>query len=243
MIITAPTGLYKSILPGENAAGNITYTISTQSPPRPVVNAIQLPVAERITPAPDKIHSEQTRRDQFGELIFSVAQSNKNIAGSNTKAFEVGEILSFENLSPVEEIVTVRAPEDVEIRHDTNLLDLEGLGLTNEEIESLAIRSETKQAELEKAYVSKQNEIKTFDVDIRETQKKINENNKVLKAIRGLLDLEDNESSNDPIFLKLANNQKTLQETYEQLIADRNVTAVEAQEIYTDLNRVSELVR
>jgi hypothetical protein len=243
MIITAPTGLYKSILPGETEVGNITYTISTQSPPKTLVNAIQLPFAESITPAPDKIFDEETRREQFGNLIFSVSQSNKNIAGSNTKAFEVGEILSFENLSPVEEIVTVKAPEDVEIRHDTNLLDLESLGLTTEEIDELTTKSAARQLMLEGDFVVKQNEIKTLEADISETQKTINENNKTLKAVRGLLGIEDNETSDDPIFQKLSRNQEVLQETLDQLIEDRNQAAVEAADIYQDLQRVSELVR
>jgi hypothetical protein len=243
MIITAPTGLYKSILPRETEAGNITYTISTQSPPKTFVNAIQLPFAESITPAPDKIFDEETRREQFGNLIFSVSQSNKNIAGSNTKAFEVGEILSFENLSPVEEIVTVRAPEDVEIRHDTNLLDLESLGLTAEEIDELTSKSAARQLILEGDFVVKQNEIKTLEADIAETQKTINENNKTLKAVRGLLGIEDNETSDDPIFQKLSRNQEVLQETLDQLIEDRNQAAVEAADVYQDLQRVSELVR
>jgi hypothetical protein len=232
MIITAPTGLYKSLLPKEGETGNITYTISTQAPPRPFVNAIQLPIAERITPNPDKVHDDATRRDQFGELVYSVAQSNKNIAGSNVKAFEVGEILAFENLSPIEEITTVKAPDDIEIRHDTNVLDLESLGLTQEEIDELSSQSQSKQAQLEKDFVAKQNEVKSLKVDISETQKTINENNKALKAVRSLLGIEDNESS-----------KTELQESLDQSIEDHNAAAVEAQEIFIELTRVSELVR
>jgi hypothetical protein len=243
MIITAPTGLYKSLLPKDGEAGSVTYIISTQSPPRPFINVIQLPYAESIIPAPDKIFDDATRRDQFGELVYSVAKSNKNIAGSNAKAFEVGEILSFENLIPVEEIVTTRAPDDVEIRHDTNLLDLEGLGLTEAEITDLTSKSEEKARILESDFVIKQNEIKTLESDIKETQKRINENNKVLKAVRGLLGIADNETSNDSIFQKLTNNSTVLQSTYDQLIIDRNAAAVEVAEIYQDLNQISELVR
>lgn len=243
MIIIAPTGLYKSVLPDENESGNITYTLSAKAPPRPFISVGQLPIIERITPAPEKIFDEETRRNQFGELVFSVARSNKNIADSTKKAFEVGEILSFENLTPVEEITTVRAPEDVNIQHNTNLLDLESLGLTEDEIQSLELQSEAKQLELEQRFLDAQNMIKSLAVDIIEVQKKINENNKVLKAVRGLLEIEDNETSEDPIFTKLANNQSQLQVELEALISERNLAAVEAANIYEDLNRVSELVR
>lgn len=243
MIIVAPTGLYKSILPKENESGNITYTLSAKTPPRPFISVGQLPIIERITPAPEKIFDEETRRDQFGKLVFSVARSNKNIADSTKKAFEVGEILSFENLTPIEEIVTVKAPEDVNIQHNTNLLDLENLGLTEDEIKSLESQSEAKQLELEQRFLDAQNLVKSLQVDIVETQKKINENNKVLKAVRGLLEIEDNETSEDPIFIKLNDNKNKLEEELESLILERNAAAVNAADIYEDLNRVSELVR
>jgi hypothetical protein len=243
MIINAPTGLYKVVLPKDKESGNITYTISSQGPPRQVINAIRIPIAEQFAPAPEPVFDEETHREQFGELVYSSAVSNKNIAGSTTKAFEVGEILSFENQVPVEEINTVRSPDDVVIQHNTNLLDLEGLGLTEEEIDELSKQSASKQSDLEEQFVNKQNEIKVLETQIGETQKIINENHKTLNAVRELLGLEDNEDSDNEVYQKLTNNEVQLQAQIEQLISDRNQASDEVAEIYQSIVRISELVR
>jgi hypothetical protein len=243
MIITAPTGLYKGVLPAGDEAGNVTYTISSQSPPRANVTVLQLPVSEEFGAAPDKIFDDDERRAQFGELIFSVVQSNKGLLGSNAKAFEVGEILNFEVLPPIEELVTVRAPEDIEIQHNTNMLNLANLNLTEEEIAQLEAQSETKQRELEAQFAQKQDELKSLDVDIREKQKTINENNKALNAVRTILGVPDGQTSDDPIFQKLSANEALFQEELEALISDRNLVAQEVADVSKEVFRISELVR
>jgi len=243
MIITAPTGLYKGILPSGGAVGNITYTISTQGPPRANITVLQLPVAEELRVAPDKIFDDDERRAQFGELIFSVVQSNKGLFGSNIKAFEVGEVLNFEVSPPDEELTTVQSPEDIEIQHNTNLLNLDSLNLTDEEIAQLNQQSEDKQRELEAQFAQKQDELKSFDVDIREKQKTINENCKVLKAVRTILGISDGQTSDDPVFQKLIVNETNFQEELETLISDRNVVAQEVADIHKMVIRISELVR
>ena len=106
MIIKFPTGLYKSVLPINGKSGNITYTISSMSPPRPFINAVKLPTIEELKVTPDKVFTDEERREQLGELVFTVVNSNRSLPGSNTKTFEIGEILAFENLVPVEEINT-----------------------------------------------------------------------------------------------------------------------------------------
>lgn len=243
MIIKAPTGLYRSILPRGTEAGNISYTISSQDPPRPFINISQLPVIEELTPAPDKIFDDETRRNQFGELIFTIAHSNKNIAGSNAKTFSVGEVLAFDILPPSEELVTVRSPDDVEVQHNTNLLDLSKLGLTDDEIVALAMRSSAKQVELEKLFVNKQNEIKHFEVEIGEVQKTINENNKTLNAVMELLGLNPGETSDNVVFQKLSKNVTDLQTRLDTLITNRNAAATEVAEIHKSIIKISELVR
>jgi len=244
MIITAPTGLYKGILPTENSSGNVTYTISTQDPPRANITVLQLPIAEELATAPDEVHSEKDRREQFGELIFSLVQSSRNLIGaSNAKTFEVGEILDFEVGIPTEDLVNVRSPDDIEIQHNTNMLNLENLGLTQEEIESLEEQSAVRQKELEAEFAQKQNELKDFDNEIRETQKTINENNKALRAVQTILGLPDGATSDDPIFQKLSGNDVDLNNKLADLITERNVTAQEVADIHKLVLKVSELVR
>jgi hypothetical protein len=244
MIITAPTGLYRSVLPKSGESGNITYTISTQEPPRTNVRATRLPVSEELEPAPDEIFNEEQRRAQFGELVLTIAEASRSNPGSNTKMFEVGEILEFEENPPEEELNDIKAPSNVEIRHDTNILNLEAAGLTEEEADLLTKESERKQAQLEKDFIQKKTEIDDIDTEIRENQKGLNETNKTIRATREVFDIPENDLDNDnAIYQKLLRNLANLEVQRDLLISERNKAGAEAEEIYRSIIRISELVR
>jgi hypothetical protein len=244
MIIKSPTGLYRSILPINGQSGNITYTISTQEPPRTNVRATHLPVSEELKPAPARIFNDEVRRAQFGELVLTIAEASRTTPGSNTKLFEVGEILEFEINPPADEIETVRAPGSVEIRHDTNLLNLAAAGLDQDEIELLTKESERKQATLEKDFIVKKAEIDNLDTNIRENQKNFNETNKALRATKEIFGIIDGDLTFDnPIYQKLLLKISELEVERDLLIFNRNNAGKEAEQVYRSLIRISELVR
>lgn len=244
MIITSPTGLYRSILPTGESSGNITYTISTQGPPSTNTRAIQLPLSVELSEAPAEIFNDEERREQFGELVYTITTSTRDIAGSNTKLYEVGEILEFEENPPEDVLETVRAPVDLEIRHDTNLLDLSAAGLSEAEIEELTRQSQTKQASLETSYAQKQSDIENYNTQIAENQKKLNETNKAIRATREVYGIADSDLTFDnAIYQKLLANSSSLEQSKTELIVARNAAAVEAREIYESLLRLAELVR
>jgi hypothetical protein len=244
MIITSPTGLYKSILPQGTESGNITYAISTQDPPRSNVRLIIHPIAEILTPAPDKIFDDNERRAQFGELIFTIAQSSRAMPGSNSKLFELGQALDFENSPPEQEIEPSKSPDNIEIRHNTNMLDLEGLGLTKDEIAQVTLDSEEKQSELEAEFLAIRTEIQNLDTEITENQKKINETNKAINAVREVYDIPIGDLSFDnDIYQKLLAGLTTLTTDREQFIEDRNDANRRLEETHQAVLDVSELVR
>lgn len=248
MIIKFPTGLYKSILPQGVESGNITYTISNNDPPRTFVRLVQLPVAEELQPAPDKIFDDEERRAQFGELIYTIATSSRSDPGSNTKLFEIGQVLEFEENPPEEEIQTLRAPEGIDIRHDTNMLDLEAAGLTQEEIDLLISDSQAKLAEFEKEYLNIQTDIKNLKTQITENQKKINETTKTIRAVREINgipagDLNYDEGIPGEIYQKLLSNLAALELERDERISELNVASADAESVYRSIIRTSELVR
>lgn len=244
MIIRFPTGLYKSVLPAGKESGNITYTISTQDPPKTNVRITQIPPGEEFQPAPDKIFDDATRREQFGDLIYTIANNSRSLPGSNIKQFELGEILAFEENPPQQEVQSLRSPDSIEIRHDTNVLDLSSLGLTDEEIVVLVAGSEEKQAELEQEFNDKNIEAKNLDTAITENQKKINETNKAIKATREVFDIPEGDLTFDqPIYQKLLETLAKLEVLRVELIIRRNDIVPELREITQAIFRVSELVR
>lgn len=245
MIIKYPTGLYSTILPGEGGSGNVTYTISTQAPPRPEVRVLQLPVAEQLRKLPDEVFTEDQRRAAVGELVFTIVKSSRSLAGSNTKQFEIGETLIFDDdIDQAEPLQIVRVPDTVEIRHDTNLLNLTSIGLSNDEIAILTKESEDKKRALERELSDTRMEIENLKVQITETQKKINETNKAVGAVREIYDIPENdESYENPIYQKLLSTKTELETTRDTLIVEHNSKGLEAEEIYKAIQRISELVR
>lgn len=243
MIIKFPTGLYKSVLPEGSSSGNITYIISSQNPPRSAVNANKLPVSEELLPAPESVHTDLERREQLGELVFSISSGSRSVPGSNVKFYEAGEVLIFDNLEPVEEVVATRAPDRIEVRHDTNLLDLEAVGLTTEEANAIRLLSAEKERDLQRQFSTKRTEISNLDASILENQKNINESTKTLNAIMELLGIPDGGTSDNSIYVKVANNLEDLKDQRNVLISSRNTASSELEEINQSIVRISELVR
>lgn len=242
MIISFPTGLYRTVLPSERGPGNVTYTISSGPPPSTPVRAIQLPVAERLRPLPPTIFDQEQRRAGYGELVFTVAKAGRSNPGSNTKQFEVGEVLEFDD-DPTVGTPVLPIESDIEIQHNTNVLDLAATGLTEEEINQVVLESERRQRELEKAFSVAEAEFQNLNVAIRENNKAINETNKAIRAVRVAFNLPETGTSDNEILTKLLDRQAELRAQREQLISDQNAKAVEVDAARQNLIRVSQLVR
>lgn len=243
MIIRFPTGLYRSILPTDTTSGSVTYTISGD-PPKSDIQVIRLPVIEEEKSLPEAIFSEDERRPQYGELIYTIAKSGRSNPGSSIKQFEVGEILEFEDNSNTEEIILSSIPNTIEIRHDTNVLDLESAGLSEDEINLITTESEKKKQILEEQFTTQKAELNDFDVALAENQKKLNENKKAIRAVRIIYDIPENDLEfNNDVYQKLLTNKNNLESERDILISNRNSKVVEVEATYLSLARISELVR
>lgn len=243
MIIRFPTGLYRTVLPSETGSGNVTYTIS-QAPPSTPVRAIRLPTAERLRKLPEPTFDIEERRAGFGELIYTISKANRADPGSNTKQFEVGDALEFDDDPTVNVPVLTAAPQEVEIQHNTNLLDLSQTGLTEEEINTVILESERRHRELEKLFAQQQSELQSLKVSINENQKQINETNKAIRATRAAFGIPDEETNpQNQILISLLARRDELQVQREQVISDHNVKSAEVEATHRDLLRVSQLVR
>jgi len=185
MIVRFPTALYESILPQvPEYGGNVTYTISMEDPPRIFQTTIRLPPAIERRKKSDKIIDDNTRRIHLGERIFTISRTGKSVAGSGKKQFEVGQILAFGlDTDPEVDPMLVGG---LELRHDTNLLDLGGLGLTDEDIASVGSSAMTRLKELQAELSSYTQQRSDAEIAINENKKTQNETQKVANAIAQL---------------------------------------------------------
>lgn len=239
IIIRYPTGLYEDAgqLPAKPSdSTSVTFTISGEDPLRPMETVLQLPIAEQLRLRGPKSYTKKERRVELGELVFSLTSSRETTPGSNRKLFETGEILNFTDSDLIEDLSALRVPSQIDIQHNTNMLDLEDIGLSEEEIQSVNDLSALKKEELDAQISAKRSEILNYRTQISEIQKKINETKKVISAIS---ELDDTQS----IVNKLAQNLVGLETERSDLISSTNTANSELEVLYQSLINVVELVR
>ena len=235
MIIRYPTGLYKRQIPSEPSdVGNVTYTISNEDPAVSGESFIIFPIAERLKTRPDRIWTDEERRERLGELVYSLTFGGETKEGSSQKLFEVGQILDFTDQTP-EGVSTDLVPNQMEIQHNTNILDLAGLSLSQEEINELVKDSASSMSTIEVQLTSIQNQIADNKSIIESLQKKINEANKVLDALSVLEDEELTEK-----ITKVRDDSITAQNLK---ISETNTLITESTGLRDQLLAISQLVR
>jgi hypothetical protein len=236
MIIRYPTGLYRSQIPQDPSdSGNVTFTISNEEPATSGENFILFPVAETLRKRPDKVYSNEQRRATLGELVYSITSGGVPASGRSTKLFEVGQILEFTDETP--EIVSVDAvPGRLEIQHNTNLLDLEALGLTEEEAAALMVDSAAAEEQIESQLTETQDQIAENKAVIIELQKTINEANKALDALAVL-------GGNEDVIEKITETKDEAQAEQTELSADTENLITLSAALQNKLFAISQLVR
>lgn len=183
MIINFPTGLYSSILPHKpEAAGNVTYTISNNTPPR--TNLLFPKVSRGITnkKLPPKITDIFVRRNTQGDLIFSVSSANRSNSGNTSNLYKIGEVLEFGDL-PTQIINPMYVASKSETRHDIDKFDYDSLDLTTAEVNTIGQQALLAQEDLTVRLNAARTHRANAEVDITTQQKTINDINRNIKAL------------------------------------------------------------
>jgi len=238
MIIVAPTALYATILPtGPTDSTSITWTISSNNPPRPTIVVSLLPYSVEIKPLPSKTFNPAKRQDGVGEFVFNVNYSNRSEVGIGNKTFEYGEFLDFDLTTTIEELITLGVPNVIDLQQNTNYLDVEELGLTDEELADLEVSTRTMMNDLILALNTQKADANKIAVEIMNTQKLLNETLKVLNAAKVVY------GATDSIVAKMEDRQAELEATRDEQLASLNIIYAEMNAQYNDLIKVKEMVK
>lgn len=237
MILRFPSGLYQDAgqLPEGTDTGNVTFVISNEEPKRSSIVVVQLPVSEEIKPAPAPLYSELDRREAFGELVYTLVESNRTESGSNKKLFSIGDFLEFSD-DDVELPDLLGVPRQVDIQHNTNLIDYADAGLTVEEISEITISATAKKRELESEVASLQSEVANLQSAALENQKRINEIRKLISAVSQI------SGSNNSILIKLQTRESDLELERDSITNSINTTNDLLKDTYNSLLDISGLV-
>lgn len=236
MIIEAPTALYQSILPVGQAAGNISWTISSNDPPRQSSTIPLLTNTDEYKELPKMIFNPACREFGVGEYVFNLSYTLASKAGAGRKQYESGQIIEFtqEALPDVDQLTV---PDTVELQQNTNLIDLESLGLTEADVAVLDTDARKNMNLAIDDLNTIQANINTTKISINDNQKLINETRKAVSAASALFDIEN------PIVKKLLEKQYELVSQRDVLVSQLNTYISQANEKYDTIQRLREIVR
>ena len=230
--------MYLPVLPkAPEDRGNITFTISSTNPPRPTVFISPLFRTEDLRPIPDRVFDTKQRRVELGDFVFGVSSGSQSIIGSGTKIFEVGQILDFttEDL-PV--LPFLEVPDIIDVQQNTNVLDLDQLGLTNIEVADLTERSRSRFDLIMVEINTVKTQINDIKVNISANQRFINEVRKAKEAAQVVF-----EGSDTTVVTKLSTREAQLVTERDSLSSQLTLLTVDAKAKFEELLSVKEMVR
>jgi hypothetical protein len=238
MIITFPTALYLSVL---EEAGNITFLVSSTDPPRPQTTTLQLFRGEELRELPQRVFTEKDREKTLGQLFASLAFGSKAVAGQGKKPLEIGQLLEF--ITQQEQVLpeALAGPEQLDIQHDLNLLDLEAAGLNDEEIDELQETAQTRFKELVGEFKAFQTTIASTKIKIDSNQRTTNEVRKAIQASQ--IAFSADSSDGNEIIRKLEDKQQQLEAERLELIRTLDDTVRQSNATFDQLIALREVVR
>lgn len=250
MIIKYPTGLYQTVLPkNPEDAGNVTFLISTTLPPRSDLLFPKVPFGIIDKKKAPREITLIDRRNTVGSLVFSISRASRKEEGNNSRQYEIGQVLEFNEVSG-KAVAPMLVRDVTEIRHDTNIIDYEKMGLTSEEEQAIAELSLLTQDQLS----DRLNEYKRLRSDAEQIvnvqQKLINDITRTINSLRITLDegpttgsAATESSLVEQLVAKLVAKRDVAFATRDQAVADANWYAANASRTLDQLRAVGILVK
>jgi hypothetical protein len=240
MIIKFPTGLYRDVLPiNPQDSGNITFTISNTSPPRTNLLFPKIPAGLIVRSENRPVNDLINNRKFLGDLIFSVSSTKRQIAGNNSRQFEIGQVLDFSN-QETKSVEPMVVNPITEIQHNTNIFDYETLGITEAEQAIIATESLLRYDSLSTELNDLKRKRADTEVVINTQQKVINETN---RTINGLAIVAETSDDVKALVVKLTKKRDAAYAIRDQAITDANTYAIQSEDILNQLRAVAVVVK
>jgi hypothetical protein len=137
--------------------------------------------SESIRPLPPRIFDPEQRLVTLGDLIYTVSFAAQTAPGGGKKAFEVGQVLTFDDVA-AEPTPELGIPDVIDFQQNTNYLDLADIGLTDDEIKEFYKSARGSFNESISTINALVTEIRNLRIELQSIQASINEANKALDA-------------------------------------------------------------
>ena len=215
-------------------SGNVTFTISSEDPIRSELVFSRIRPNEETKRRDPLIFDPATRRETFGERIFTAIE--KRFSGAQSpKVFDIGQQLEFEEETIITDINVVSAPDRIDIRHDLSAIDLQSLGLSVDDIAQIDDTLRKKKAEIEDEIAQFQRQRNSIRDDIIAKQRQVNESSRSINALSVA-------GVSDDIINTLKETRDKATSDLEGLQVEFNTTLTELNEKADELQKISVLV-
>lgn len=181
------------------------------------------------------------RRAMVGDLVFSVSSAKRSSLGNNSRQYEMGQILEFDDGQP-NSIDPMLVNPITETRHDTNVLDSSSMGLTEEDLAVIASSSLTASAVLTASLNSIKQQRSDKEQIVLTKQKTINELTKTISALSVMFS-QTSDAAIGNLIDKLQANKETAIVIRDTATNDANSLAARADEIVSQLRAVAVVVK
>lgn len=244
MIISYPTGFYATVIgvqPG--VPSNITFQISNNPPPRTQLLFVKTPVGLSRRKRPPRVYTDGERRATVSKLAFSVTSSAGSQITTGMKQFESGETLDFDVGRSVDKVNPMLVPSTSEVRHDTNLLDYDALGLdetTQGVIDDQAAAAHKQLLEQLNVIVRQRAD---YETQLQTVQKLLNEVGKTIAGLIGVLEISPDNQTLVAAKDELLDKQVQLRLRQRDLVVLANRAAADAVAVKDKADQVAQLVR
>lgn len=222
-------------MPSPTDAGNITYTISNQDPPKSISVFLQLPRSEEIRKSPPRTYSKFEKRQFSSNLIFNITVPSLSTEGSGSKTFEIGQFLDFTN--EVEAQPDPYSLDSIELRQDTNVVDYKKYGLSENEYSSIVSMAEKKMDEITNEINATGTRLNNNKENVSSNQSDINESTKLYNNVVLILSADSEQAKKIQIKIDGYNTYKI------ELLTERDNLLARMDSLRTDLSNVREVVR
>lgn len=180
MIIKYPTGLYN--IPKGTELGNVTFTVSNNSPPRSNLLFSKIPdgIARKQILRRDEV---LWRRETVGDLVFNISESRRTTEGTNNKTFETGQVLEF-NDGTSKTVDEMLVGNNTTTQHNITRIDYDQLDIDDEDKQLIDSVSFLAYKSLGEDLNNARQRYRNYEQDVIEFQKIINNSTRTINALK-----------------------------------------------------------
>ena len=240
MIINYPTGSYITVLPAEPEDDeSVVYTISNTTPPRSVLDFIQIPTGIQSLQHDARDVPETLRRSNLGDLIFVAKDNKPGATGAGNQLFYPGQTIdaTSSQITPVDDVNS-----SLETQHDQYYVDPTDIDLEQSEYSDVVVNALATQKQVLLELEALQKSKDDLRVEIVNQQRILNEANLVIDGLDVIISNDPDNDEMKDIRTQVQATADAAQATIDELVAELDTIPAAIRSKHSELRALAVLI-